>query len=191
MNQDLKIALAIMCLLVSCSDQSGFAGGGETRKEVKKPVQPMKYSSQNFEKQDEPAPQPQAGPPPVIPYVPYTPPIQPLPPIPDIKIPPPSTNPDTIVDGQEVFNSCSTCEQRAKQLAQQNGFSAMKSNAVNIGFYKIDPSKNLCDIHFLANMNVPIDDHAGVDTVGNNQIILYCPCDCGWSSGNYSGPPYY
>ena len=193
MKLDLRIALAIMLIHMSCSDESGFVGGGETRKEVKKPSQTIPYSSQNYSRQETPPPQIQNRPPPIIPYIPYIPPVQTLPPIPDIQNPPPNTAPDNIVDGKEVFNSCSACEQRAQLLARQNGFSVLKSNAVNVGFYKIDPSKNLCDIHFLANQNIPIDDHEGVDTVGNNQIILYCPCNCGWSSSNDLGTlqPYY
>lgn len=96
--------------------------------------------------------------------------------------------PEDIVDGQEVFNSCGKCVNRAKILSSTIGFEADESNAIDMGFHKIDPSKNLCDIHFLASLNVRIDEHDGVDTIGNNQIILYCPCNCGWLKASQFAP---
>jgi hypothetical protein len=93
--------------------------------------------------------------------------------------------PDEIVDGQEVLISCKTCLARAKTLATEVGFTAVMEKTYNLGFYKIEPSRNLCDIHFMSDMKLPIDDHEGQDSKGNGQVILYCPCDCGWAS---SGP---
>lgn len=89
--------------------------------------------------------------------------------------------PSEVVDGQEVFTDCQKCVNRAKKLAVENNFSTDITKSINMGFYKISPSRNLCDVHFMGNLSFPVDDHSGVDTVGNNQIILYCPCDCGWA----------
>lgn len=123
-------------------------------------------------------------------------PQQPQPNIPDlstnaVNTTPPVTFPDDIVDGQEVLKTCTRCLERAKTLSASIGFVASMAKTYNLGFYKIDPSQNLCDIHFMNNLNTPIDDHFGKDSIGNNQVILYCPCNCSWASnspqnqGNY------
>jgi hypothetical protein len=92
-----------------------------------------------------------------------------------------TATPDYVVDGQEVFGTCDKCLQRATTLAPQLGFQADMQKTINLGFYKIEPSKNLCDVHFMADMSIQVDDHEGEDTLGNSQVILYCPCDCAWA----------
>ena len=120
-----------------------------------------------------------------VPQIPYNPigtstPSPSSPTLPSTSSPLPTINYPK-VDGQEVVNDCNQCVTRAQTLSQTIGFYATKANARNLGFYKIDPVHNLCDIHFFKNMSIPLDDHSGKDTIGNNQNILYCPCNCGWT----------
>lgn len=89
--------------------------------------------------------------------------------------------PDDVVDGQEVIKDCKVCMDRATTLAASIGFTADKRLTFNLGFYKIDPSKNLCDIHFKKNLFDQIQDHEGKDSILDGQIALYCPCDCDWA----------
>ncbi|MBF0441126.1 MAG: hypothetical protein HQK54_04415 [Oligoflexales bacterium] len=95
-----------------------------------------------------------------------------------------------IVDGMEVYSNCSLCVNRARQLSAQCGFTADISKTVNLGFYKVDPSRGLCDIHFMANMYDEIADHEGHDSILGNQVALYCPCQCGWASQESDGYGY-
>ncbi|MBF0443287.1 MAG: hypothetical protein HQK54_15365 [Oligoflexales bacterium] len=92
-----------------------------------------------------------------------------------------SGTPVEVVDGMEVYTNCDNCVYRAKQLSPQCGFTANISRTINLGFYKVDPSRGLCDIHFMANMDDEISDHEGRDSILGNQIALYCPCNCGWA----------
>lgn len=100
---------------------------------------------------------------------------------------PPTTQPDEVVDGQEVVNDCGRCVERAKILSAQANFIADILKTYNLGFYKIDPSRNLCDIHFMANMSDQIADHEGQSSVLGNQVVMYCPCNCNWAS---TEPPF-
>ncbi len=98
--------------------------------------------------------------------------------------------PSTITpDSTELINNCSECFARAKQLSALQGFTATKAKTYNMGKYKVETSSNICDIHFMADMNLPIDDHEGRDSSGQGQVMIYCPCNCGWSNakpvGNY------
>jgi hypothetical protein len=104
-----------------------------------------------------------------------------------------SDKPVGVVDGSEVYDRCETCERRGIELGRQQGFQTGKDKSINLGFYKIDPAKGLCDVHFMADLRIPIDDHSGKSTIGNRQIILYCPCNCDWKDieelGFSNGPP--
>jgi hypothetical protein len=93
-----------------------------------------------------------------------------------------TVKPDDVVDGEEVINDCGRCVDRAIALAKECGFVASKSKTYNLGFYKIPPSRGLCDIHFMNNMSDRIEDHEGRDSKLGNQVALYCPCTCGWAS---------
>ena len=93
----------------------------------------------------------------------------------------PAVFPNETVGGMEVIPDCARCVERAKQLSPAAGFTADISRTTNMGFYKIEPSKNLCDIHFLRDLSTQIDDHEGKDSILNSQIALYCPCNCGWA----------
>jgi|GEM_PF-1704128 len=93
---------------------------------------------------------------------------------------------DEVVEGMEVINDCNRCVQRAAELSKTLNFVATKDNAVNLHFYKIEPSRNLCDIHFLANKYVEISDHEARDSVLEQQVALYCPCNCGWKEPEVS-----
>ena len=86
-----------------------------------------------------------------------------------------------IVEGQEVFDKCDMCLERAQKLAPQANFTASMANTVNMGFYKVEPSRGICDIHFLPTLDTEIADHEGQNSVAADQIILYCPCDCNWA----------
>lgn len=89
---------------------------------------------------------------------------------------------DEVVDGMDVITDCTRCVARAKQLSKTIGFEADISRTYNLGFYKIDPSRNLCDIHFMQDMSIRISDHEGKNSVLDRQIAFYCPCNCGWAS---------
>lgn len=83
------------------------------------------------------------------------------------------------VEGQEVLNSCDSCMARARELGQSIGLNIDTAVARNLYFYKIDRSKNLCDIHFLPTIDTPTASHSGqASSILGNQIALYCPCDC-------------
>jgi hypothetical protein len=101
--------------------------------------------------------------------------MQPLPPAPI------GTTPDGVVDGMEVFHDVPRCLTRARELSVVAGFVADMSRSYNEGFYKIDPSQGLCDIHFVAQLGDPIQDHDGFASVLNHQVALYCPCNGGWA----------
>jgi hypothetical protein len=85
------------------------------------------------------------------------------------------------VDGQEILRDVASCVARAKELSARTGFVADISRTVNEGFYKIEPSQGLCDIHFVQNIGDPIQDHEGHDSVLDHQVALYCPCNGGWA----------
>ncbi len=157
-----KILVPLFFCITDCKSSS-FSGGNEAAKEESKPKtqeqQPVHKAS------------PTATP---------TPSVTPT--------STPNLKPDDIVDGQEVFNDCQRCVQRASELSQKIGFKADKNKTINLGYYKIAASKGLCDIHFMSNMNLKVDDHEGQDSIGNGQIILYCPCNCGWAVDQSNGP---
>ncbi len=87
------------------------------------------------------------------------------------------------VEGQEVVTTCKSCMSRAREIAVQNSlnFTPNIRHTINMLFFKILPEHNLCDIHFRANSQIQPALHEGHDTVFPDQIVLYCPCDCGWA----------
>lgn len=93
-----------------------------------------------------------------------------------------NVKPDEVVDGMELITDCDRCVARAKQLSKTIGFTADKSKTYNLGFYKVDPSRGICDIHFMQDMSVRIGDHEGKNSVLDRQVAFYCPCNCGWAS---------
>lgn len=151
------IFISIIFALISCTS-SEFKGSSQ-----KKTAQPQKTpASENAS--------------PVITNAP-TPTIEPI----VTPTPQPTETPDSVVGGQEVINDCARCVERAKTLSATIGFTADVQKTHNLGFYKIEPSKNLCDIHFMNNMSDRIADHEGKDSVLDGQIAIYCPCNCGWA----------
>lgn len=98
------------------------------------------------------------------------------------------TTPPEVLDGQEVIPDCDRCLARAQTIGSTIGLIVDKANTVNKGFYKIDPSRNLCDVHFVPNLQTPIEDHDGQDSILGNQIALYCPCNCGWAINPFIFP---
>jgi len=86
-------------------------------------------------------------------------------------------------DGDNVITDCQSCVDFAIDLTKAHpelGYIANPSITRNFGFYKIQASLNLCDIHFLKNKNDKIEDHSGKTTVLKTQIAVYCPCNCTW-----------
>jgi hypothetical protein len=100
---------------------------------------------------------------------------------------------DEVIDGHTVTNTCNACLDRGKVLASQAGFTADWGLSINFGAYKVDSTKNLCDVHFLADPNVIVSDHGANDGIGNGHVYLYCPCDCQYAQDMSSGsgfPPF-
>ena len=181
-------------LLIACNEGS-FSGEGKKRQHHQ--PEPAKESSQSEEASyeesdavDYDSDEPQNQAPPTQP----NPPTQEASPQPQpVNNPPPQDPPPQndapaapaddlniqTVDGQEVLENCDQCLRRAQALSQTIGFTASMDKTLNLGFFKIDPAKNLCDIHFMRNLSDRIDDHSGVDSIGKsrNQVIVYCPCD--------------
>lgn len=91
-----------------------------------------------------------------------------------IKITPANAMPE----GPQTFMTCPSCLEGANQLSLLLGYVADIKNSVNMGFYKVAASSNLCDIHFLKNLADPLEDHEAVSSVLKTQIAVYCPCDC-------------
>ncbi len=97
----------------------------------------------------------------------------------------------TTETGEQVFQDCNKCFERAQQMTRTIGFEADASLAVNLGPYLVDPSLNVCDIHFFRNASVTIANHSGVDGVGADQVYIYCPCNCEWAPARddvFGGP---
>lgn len=83
-----------------------------------------------------------------------------------------------IGDEENEFEDCNTCIAAASALTLQLGFVANPAITRNFGFYKVSPAANLCDIHFLRHSGVRIQNHAGKTTLLNDQVAIYCPCNC-------------
>jgi hypothetical protein len=134
---------------------------------------------------------PKASPPP--PAISVIVPLVPVVPLPPPQLPPPASTqitatvgrPDATVDGQEVIKDCTRCVKRAQEISPQAGFLATQALSVNLGYYKVDPSYGLCDIHFLAGPDVPIADHIGQTSILPQQVAVYCPCNCAWGAIGY------
>lgn len=156
-------ALGMSFIATGCNSAS-MAGSSENKPPAAKPAQQSAVIK--------PTPQPIATLPPISPNsLPQNP----------IPLPQPTVSPVEVVGGQEVINNCAQCILRAKQLSAQLGFSAEVSRAKNEGFYKISPIRNLCDIHFVPDLNTTIREHDGqASSILQDQIAIYCPCNCGW-----------
>jgi hypothetical protein len=163
----ISIVVAGLLSLSACSPGRKLSGGVATGTSEKKP----EIETEKAAPAVTPAPQTT----PVSMPVPS--PIPASLPVPEI---PKEVVPDDVVDGQEVFKDCKICFARATELAASIGFKANMLLTKNMGFYKISPAKNLCDVHFKKNLFDPIQDHEGKDSILDDQIALYCHCDCGW-----------
>lgn len=171
----MKHFFLVILFLAGCSDSEFAGGGGSQKAEASKKQQ----ADAEAEKSDEP----ELGT--------ETPEVEEKinagsegtgsEPLPEVSTERPADVAPTLADdGTEVFNDCGRCMERARALAQPLGFAIDSSRSVNFGFYKVDPALNVCDIHFFRTANGFPVPHEGKDGVAQDQVFLYCPCNCGW-----------